>query len=101
MQLKKMPCPIGLSAAMLLCLSAVSCQQPGYRTEVYPGQQGQVAVRQVPVAVPAHTETVPSALPVSQQDADLREVESLWPRLGPDDRKRVADMARRLAPADK
>jgi hypothetical protein len=101
MQLKIMLRPIGLGAAVLLCMSAVSCQEPGYRTEVYPGQEGRMAVRHVPVDAPAHTETVPSALHGSQQDVDLRDVESLWPRLGPDDRKRVADMARRLAPAEK
>ena len=87
-------------------LLAASCQEPGYRTEVTTGEQGRTQVHQVPYAQPpaagvSRTPDVPIA-PVrnpATSDSDLEAVKSLWPRLSPEDRKRVADMARRLAPA--
>jgi hypothetical protein len=79
--------------AVILFGIAASCQEKGYRTEVYPGEQGQTQVRHIPVNEPAPTEhhTVVDA------DPDLDELRSLWPRLSSEDRKRVADMAKRLA----
>jgi hypothetical protein len=85
----------GLTALVLLS-AAVGCQTPGYRTEVYPGQEGRAEVRRVPDNTPPVTvHRIPSA------DTDLNTIESLWPKLTPDDRQRVADMARRLAETQK
>ena len=87
------------------CILTASCQEPGYRTEVTTGEQGRTQVHQVPYAQPPAAATgspdasiAPTRNP-APADSDLGTVESLWPRLSPEDRKRVADMARRLAPA--
>jgi hypothetical protein len=89
--------------ALVAAAAGLSCQERGYRTEVYPGQQGQTEVRHVPVDAPAPTrahQSVPTQRE-STADTELNTVETLWPRLTPDDRQRVADLARRLAETQK
>jgi hypothetical protein len=87
------------------CILTASCQEPGYRTEVSTGEQGRTQVHQVPYAQPPAAATgspdvtIAPARNSTSPDSDLGTVESLWSRLSPEDRKRVADMARRLAPA--
>ena len=101
-------------ASVLLVAVAASCQQPGYRTEVVTAEQGRTEVHQVPLAPPSAANPTPgpahvavtgsepgpnsAPAPAVSSDPDLAAVQSFWPRLTPEDRKRVADMARRLAP---
>lgn len=89
-----------LSPALLLLVLAVSCEEKGYRTEVYPGEEGRTVVKHIPVETPPARTVVqaPAPSPAAETaDADLSTLQSLWPKLSPEDRKRVADMARRLA----
>ena len=85
---------IGIGAAWVMVVG-IGCQTPGYRTEVYPGQEGHVEIKRVPDDTPAPRP------PGVSSDTDLATIQSLWPRLTPDDRQRVADMARRLAETQK
>jgi len=85
---------IGVAGLMAIGMG-FGCQTPGYRTEVYPGQEGRAEIRRVPDNTP------PSPQRATSSDADLSTIQSLWPKLTPDDRQRVADMARRLAETQK
>jgi hypothetical protein len=101
-----------------MVLFSLSCTQPGYRNEVYPGQQGQYVLKQVPVSPssagpsqPAPSQTnlsAPQPAPTvmaatvpqadgSDTDEKLATLKSLWPRLSQADRAAVVDLTRHLA----
>lgn len=92
-----------VSLALVPATAGLSCQEHGYRTEVYPGPQGQTEVRRVPVDTPPPRPVQQSVPPqsASTTDTELNTIQTLWPRLTPEDRQRVADMARRLAETQK
>ena len=82
-----------LLGAMSAAFLAMGCNDNGYRTNIYPGEEGNYTVQRVP------EETSPGDAANSHvhTDKDLAEVETLWPQLTPDDRKTVTDLVRRLA----
>jgi hypothetical protein len=115
--------PISLMSLGLATLS-LSCTQPGYRNEVYPGQQGQYVIKQVPVApapesasaaqpasptnAPANNTPTNSPAPManaasapqpmdSDPETSVSTVQSLWPKLSPANRAAVVDLTRHLA----
>jgi len=90
---------LGLTG-LLAVAAGIGCQTPGYRTEVYPGEEGRAEIRRVPDDTPSHA-PLPPVERATSSDADLTTIQSLWPKLTPDDRQRVADMARRLAETQK
>ena len=92
-------------AVFLLAAGAASCAKPGYRVEVYPGQQGQTEIRRVPLTPEEQAQqrrvqqiTAAAAVP---GDSDILTLESLWPRVSPADRAAIMDMAKRSAAAEK
>jgi len=84
----------GLAAGSLLVGIGFGCQNAGVKADADPGQEGPAEGRSLSNA------TKPSIRP-SLSDDDLSTVESLWPTLTPEDRRRIADIARRLAKSPK
>ncbi|MBV8782093.1 MAG: hypothetical protein JO353_11915 [Phycisphaerae bacterium] len=105
---------IRLIIIVVIGAAASSCTQPGYRSMVYPGQEGQYTLQRVPessaVAAPgpaAAQSPPPSPSPVVEShadetsptpsDADMATIRELWPKLSPSDRAALVDMTRHLA----
>jgi hypothetical protein len=112
---------------MFLVASGAACSNPGYRTEVYPGQEGQYTLKHVPETPPApvQNETVQSSpaaapapsgvqgsaaapAPVATEpmaaapttgpvDDNLNQVETNWSKLSDSDKALLAATAKRLA----
>ncbi|MGA2232674.1 MAG: hypothetical protein ABSH22_17385 [Tepidisphaeraceae bacterium] len=91
-----------MAALTLFGLSAASCNEPNYRTEVTPTGQGTVDIKQVPLDHPPTPPPQPDAAAqvtqsLTETDADFATVQSLWPKLSAADHKTVSDLVRRLA----
>lgn len=106
---------------VFLATSGVACRDPGYRTEVYPGQQGQYTVQHVPETPSAPEQSSPAPAPSGVQgsaatlapaptpvaipttaapvDDNLSQVEAAWPKLSDSDKALLAATAKRLAGA--
>ena len=85
------------AAALVVAASAASCTNPGYRTEVYPGQQGQYTLQHVPEpAQPAAPAPAPMAATMPT-DENLSQVETLWPKLSDSDKALMVETAKHLA----
>jgi hypothetical protein len=102
---------------LFLAASGGACSNPGYRTLVYPGQQGQYSVQHVPetAPAPAPNQGVQSAVPApsavqgsaagaepmapttAPMDENLSEVEANWSKLSDSDKALLAATAKRLA----
>jgi hypothetical protein len=88
------------AAALVLAGSAASCTNPGYRTEVYPGQQGQYTLQHVPEPVQPAAPPAPAPAPVAATmpaDENLSQVEAVWPKLNDSDKALLAETAKHLA----
>jgi len=85
-----------LLAAAAAGLAAIGCNDNGYRTNVYPGAEGNYTVQRVPEESPP-PQSGSSANAPAISDKDLAQIVALWPQLSPDDRKTVSDLVRRLA----
>ena len=101
--------------ALAVAASTVSCSNPGYRTAVYPGQQGQYSLQRVPepaqpapAAAPAEqapASQAPAPAPISAAptppptpvDENLSQVEAIWPKLSDSDKALLAETAKHLA----
>ena len=90
-----------LGAAAAVCAATTSCREPNYRTEITPDGPGTVQVRRLPLDTPPPEPARPRppayAVDPAPPDPDFAAVSSAWPKLSPDDRRQVADIARRLA----
>ncbi|HVT87662.1 MAG TPA: hypothetical protein VHD56_02320 [Tepidisphaeraceae bacterium] len=90
-----------LPGIALPALLSLSCQQPDYRVEVSPGEQGRTEIRRVPLSdeEKARRQRMRelSAAAANPVDSDIVTLEALWPRIAPADRDAILDMARRSA----
>jgi len=112
------PGKLACGTALLLAALATSCKDPGYRTEVYPGQQGQYTVQHVPETPrPADSSALvqteaqapppavsggpaPAAAPMPSTapiDDNLSQVEAVWPKLSESDKALLVQTAKHLA----
>jgi hypothetical protein len=98
-----------MGIASFVCTCSMACQDPGYRYEVTPGQQGQTSIQRVPLtpeeqASRQREQQVRAAMaapPPPPPEPDLAQLESLWPKLTPADRAAVLEQAKRDAEQQK
>jgi hypothetical protein len=88
--------------ALILSASAMSCTHPGYRTEVYPGQQGQYQLERVPEAPRPEDSSAQVQAEAARQapapaDENLNQVEAIWPKLSDSDKALLVETAKHLA----
>ena len=81
----------------LLAIAPAACEDANYRTEVYPTAEGHVEVQRVPRDKPLITRSAAPPVEARPIDPQLAEFEAVWPKLSPEDRTTVIDLAKRLA----